>query len=184
MSYLEIILKNIKIKQMEEVFCNNFKFNTEDVISSHFFDSAENRDLEYQNVKSLKEYFQVPGSCNVYLKRVTVGMELENALILVACDKDYGEITITIEENQFEQYCNRRGKLQMLMEKLVGNCQRDMVDTIILGYEPAEDQDMKMLEISQNHIKMYNENIFRSPFAREIFNIAENMKTADWQKHY
>lgn len=57
MDYAEIILKNIKNIQIEDVFYDCVHFDIKDIISSHFFDNKKNKDMTYQEIKSLKEYF-------------------------------------------------------------------------------------------------------------------------------
>lgn len=45
------------------------------------------------------------------------------------------------------------------------------VGEIILGYEPAEDEDMKMIEISKDKITIFNESVFESSVATMVYGI-------------
>lgn len=161
MDYIEIILKDNINSQLEEILFNFVVFDVEDIISSHFFDKENNRDISYQEVKSLKEYFRVPNTCNIYLRKALIGIELEYVLIHIACDEKYGDITINFEEKQFKNYKIEELiiKWQNLLTVLQEIYEYGKTKEIILGYEPAYDKDMKMLEISQGQIKIYNKKI-------------------------
>lgn len=175
--YTEIILKNIKNIQIENVFYDCVCFDVKDIISSHFFDKKKNKDASYQDIESLKEYFCVPNTCIFYLKKAIIGIELENVLIHIACDEKYGDITITFEERQFEKYKNQEitDKLQRLLILLQRIYKGGKVEEIILGYEPADDTDMKILVISQNQIEVFNKNIIKFWLANAIYSVAKNL---------
>lgn len=46
---------------------------------------------------------------------------------------------------------------------------------IILGYEPADDTDMKILVISQKQIEVFNKNIIKFWLANAIYSVAKNL---------
>lgn len=178
MDYTEIILRNIKNAQIEDVFRECVVFDEKDIISSHFFNKEKNKDVSYYDVGSIKKYFCAPGICSLYLKKAMVGTELENVLIHIACDESYGDMTINVEEGQFWYYKNediasKIQKLLFLLQKIYKSCK---VEEIILGYEPADDVDMKILVIGQNQIKTYNENSFKSLLADAIYSAAKNIR--------
>lgn len=176
MNNVEIILRNIKKEHIEKVFFETLVFDVRSIISSYFYDSEKDVDMEYQNIRSLNQYFNIPGTGNIYLKKAVMGTELENVLILIACDEEYGDITVSFEEEQFENFSTEeiKSKLQnliILLLKVYGN---GNIEEITIGYEPADDDDMKVIEICQDKIKIFNENIFNSPMILTLYNIIKS----------
>lgn len=49
------------------------------------------------------------------------------------------------------------------------------VDAIILGYEPAQDEDMKILEIKKGQVMCFNEYIHQSPAAQVLYELAKEI---------
>ena len=49
------------------------------------------------------------------------------------------------------------------------------VDAIILGYEPAQDEDMKILEIKKGQVMCFNEHIHRSSAAQVLYELAKEI---------
>lgn len=159
MEHLEIILKDIKLEQLEKVFYEHIIFDKSDIISSHFF--VQGKDVEYQNIKSLKEYFKIPGTCNIYLKKAKIGIVLKNVLIIIACDGNCADVTINVSREDFKLYHNQKSELQLLLKLLVEISEDNEAKKIVLGYEPAEDEDMKILEVNGGLVKLFQENIGR-----------------------
>ena len=150
MNYLEIILKNVKKYYVDQIIGKYLQYNVSDVISSYF--------------------------CNIYLKKVQIGMELNEVLILVGYDGDNGDITLNFLEEQFRHMEKGRLKsnLCMFIQKLVELCKCCDIDQIILGYEPAEDDDMKIMEIRKEQITIFNEDIHRSEVIQVLYNIVND----------
>ena len=109
MEHIEIILKDVKLNQLKKIFYINIIFIFKNIISSHFFDKGQ--DVGYQNIKSLEEYFQIPSTCNIYLKKVKIGIELKNVLIIIACDDVYADVTISVNKEDLEEYCTQKNEL-------------------------------------------------------------------------
>lgn len=51
-----------------------------------------------KNTRNLQEYFRVPNTCNIYLKKALIGIELEDVLSYIACNEKYGDIIINFED--------------------------------------------------------------------------------------
>lgn len=65
MDYVEIVLKNININQIQDVLCKFLLFDEKDIISSHFYNHEKNKDASYQEIGNLKNYFYTPGTCSI-----------------------------------------------------------------------------------------------------------------------
>lgn len=171
MDYIEIVLINIDKKYLSKIIRNNFKFEINDIISSHFFDKKHNKDIEYQGINTLEDCFWDSGTGNLFLEKVKMGIELEKALILFNFDEEVGDITINLCESQFisNKSSNLYEKIEKLFQTLYELQKKYTIDKIVVGYEPVTDDDMKMAELYQGHIKIYNERIFKSPFAQSLY---------------
>lgn len=176
MNYLEIILKNVKKYYVDQIIGKYIQYNVSDVISSYFYDKNKQKNIEYSDIENLQTYFNESGTCNIYLKKVQIGMELNEVLILVGYDGDNGDITLSFLEEQFRHMEKSRLKsnLCMLIQKLVELCKCCDIDQIILGYEPAEDDDMKIMEIRKEQITIFNEDIHRSEVIQVLYNIVND----------
>lgn len=176
MNYLEIILKNVKKYYVDQIIGKYIQYNVSDVISSYFYDKNKQKNIEYSDIENLQTYFNESGTCNIYLKKVQIGMELNEVLILVGYDGDNGDITLNFLEEQFRHMEKGRLKsnLCMFIQKLVELCKCCDIDQIILGYEPAEDDDMKIMEIRKEQITIFNEDIHRSEVIQVLYNIVND----------
>lgn len=131
-------------------------FDKKDIISSHFF--GDGKDLEYQDIKSLKGYLHTPGTCNLYLKKAQLGIVLENVLIIIASDGVLADITVNFSGEHFGICEDQRSGSLSLLRSLVQISKRHELEKVVLGYEPAEDGDMKMLEVTQGQVRSSAQN--------------------------
>ena len=70
-----------------------------------------------------------------------------------------------------------KNDFRMLIQNMVEICKCCEIDEIILGYEPAEDADMKIMEIKQEQITNFNEDIHQSKVIQLLYQIVnENLK--------
>lgn len=128
-------------------------FDEADIISSYFFDKENNTNLTYAEIKSLGTYFNECGTCTLYLKKLQIGIELKDSLILISSDEKDAELTLHFPEKQFcdlEQNALKEN-LDRLISQLVQICKCCEIPNWIMGYEPAEDNDMKMIEWKERH---------------------------------
>jgi len=172
MDYIEIVMKNIVKKDIEELIFNCLHLEEKDIIRSHFFDKYQKKDLTYQEITSFSEYILTEGTCYFYLKKLRVGCSLKDVMMLLAIEKEYCDITIQVLASEFETYsiqeCQKKCKqLCLELEKIYS---LNMMKEIIIGYEPAEDDDMKLISLSENGLRFFNVN-YVSKFATSIFSI-------------
>jgi len=164
MNYLEIIFRNVKKVYLDRIVGGCIRFDMSDLISSHFFDQKNQKDIEYTDIKNLETYFSNTGIGNLYLKKIQIGMELRDVVILVNCDKEYGDITLSFLEEQFHHMEKQELKrsFRKLIQAIIGLCECCEISDSILGYEPAEDEDMKFMEIKQGQVMNFNEKVHQS----------------------
>lgn len=167
MEYIEIILEDIPKRNLDKIIREVLKIDTCNIISSHFFDNKNNKDIVYQDIDNLENYFCEPGTCNLFLDEVEIGIKLKKVIIIISCNEKVGDITINFSENQCENESTRRVKKLLLI--LFDAKKRYSINNIIIGYEPAIDDNMKMFEIYQDTFKICNEGILQSAFAQCLY---------------
>lgn len=91
-------------------------------------------------------------------------------MVLLAIEKEYCDITIQILANEFDdcsiQECQKKCRqLYLALEKIYS---LGIMEELVIGYEPAEDNDMKLVSFSGNGLRFSNEN-YVSKFATSIF---------------
>lgn len=172
MNYIEIIFENISKEHLDKIIGETLKFDVDFVISSHFFDEISNQDMEFKDIKSLLNYFKHSGTGNIFLEKAEIGIVLEKVLIIISCDEELGDITINFSEEQFIGYENTRlsNEIMKLIQILCKLSKSYSIDNIFIGYEPATDDDMKMIEFNRGSMKIYNQKIFQSSFAKTLYN--------------
>lgn len=158
---MEIVLENVQKEFLEEIIHVHFRFDISDIISSHFYNCAGEEVLQYQEISDWNAYFLNKGTSDLFLSKVNIGMELKNAVILINCDSPHADITINFEESQFCSMSTDEAKreFKMLLQKLIGLSETYKIDHIVIGYEPAVDHDMKMIELICGHLVTLNEDI-------------------------
>lgn len=170
MDYIEIVMKNIVKKDVENLIFNCLHLEEKDIIRSHFFDQNKKKDLIYQEITSFSEHILTVGTCYFYLKKLRVGCSLKNVMLLLAIEKKYCDLTIQVLASEFEVYsiqeCQK--KCRQLCLELERIYSLNTMEEIIIGYEPAEDDDMKLISFSENGLRVFNEN-YVSKFAASVF---------------
>lgn len=176
MDNIEIILKNIEINKFEYLTYLTKNIDIKDIISSHLYDSKNNRDIEYSSAIQLQEYVKHEGTCSIFLKSYKFGINLKSVLLLIVSDGRNVDVTIDFNDSQFmEDSINElKSKILKLLYFLENIYKGGTVEKIIIGYEPAEDDDMKIACIIQDEIKKYNENISQSKFATAFYKVIDD----------
>lgn len=150
---MEIILKNVKKSYLDQIVGRYIRLEKEDIISSCFFDKENDKNITYDEIKSLESYFHVCGTCTLYLKKLQVDIELKDVLIIISSDEKNAELTLNFPEKQFRDLEQNvlKENLHRLVLYLIQFCKCCEIHNWILGYEPAEDNDMKMIEWKESY---------------------------------
>lgn len=178
MNYIEIVLEDVEKNKLDKIIEEMIKFRICDIISSHFYDKKYNKDLTFHNIKSFQDYFNNPGTCMLFLEKIEFGITLKEVLITISCDRVLGDITFNFSEEQFYncKIAELKNGLQMLLKMLHKIQKTYPIGRILIGYEPASDNDMKMIEYSQDNIQIFNQGIFQSSFAQLLYNALKHFQ--------
>ena len=124
------------------------KIDEKNIISSHFWDSENQLDLSFQQVSNIDRYFTNGGNANIHFKYIILGCKIQDVLIVISNDGRTCDVTLNFCTNTVLCW----EKLFVKLWEIITNV---YVEMIIFGFEPAEDTDMKILEIQKEGFILY-----------------------------
>lgn len=148
MENLEIVFKNIIANEMSHFLLKVLNIDEKNIISSHFWDSENCLDLSFQQVSNIDRYFTNGGNANIYFRYIILESKIEDVLVVISNDGRTCDVTLNFCTNPNLYW----EKLFVKLWEIVTNV---CVEMIILGFEPAEDTDMKILEIQKESFILY-----------------------------
>lgn len=159
MENLEIVFKNVFAIEMSHFLLNVLNIDEKNIISSHFWDSENNLDLSFQQVSNIDNYFTNGGNANIYFRYIILGCKIQDVLVIINNDGRTCDVTLNFCTNPDLFW----EKLFVQLCEIITNVG---VEMIILGFEPAEDADMKILEMKKESFILYetywDDNLFVS----------------------
>lgn len=172
MEYMEMIFQHVPWGEVGRLVREELRPRPVQVLSSRFYDPKTGKELEYEDA-DWDACISHRGTGHIFLKALDVGMTLERALILVSRDGKWGEVTVHVEQTQFSR--RKRGKLRELLLRLEEIRRRRDAGRVLLGYEPAEDRDMTILELAEGELILFEENRFLAPEAALLRRVGEEL---------
>lgn len=171
MNNLEIVIENIKRNELDTIIFKEFSFDKKKIISSHFYDEVNERDIELETILSLEEFFVVPGTGNIYMSEVEMGICIRNVMTVISFDKILGDIVLNFEENEFFKENMVNQDCVLLIKKLQSIINKYDIGSIIIGYEPALDEDMQLVSFTKQGIKIseYNFPLIMNDFKKLVY---------------
>lgn len=179
MENIEIIIRNVEPSKIEELLKNYITFEERDIISSHFFDQSSNTDLTYHEIDDLNQYCRTRCSADIFLKRISIDIDLKETIILLCCDGDTCDIVLNFSENQFDgqPFDKMVQDFIKLFQRLLAICKNGCGNVVTIGYEPANDDDTKIVEIIGNQIKPFNNPSWETLFAKALLTSVQSIPT-------
>ncbi len=148
MENLEIVFKHILVTEMSYFLLEVLKIDEKNIISSHFWDSEKELDLSFQKISNIDRYFANGGNANIYFRYILLGSKILDVLVIINNDSRTCDVTLNFSSNKNLSWEKLFIKLWEIARSIVAK-------GIILGFEPAEDADMKILEIQKTTIILY-----------------------------
>ncbi|MFR3730090.1 hypothetical protein [Lacrimispora sp.] len=168
MEYLEIVLADINKQYIDSILRQELKITTDSVISSHFFDKLENTDKEYGDVSNLASYFSTPNTANIFVKKLTLGENITNVMVVMSFDADLGDIILNFCEHDFITKDTNilKFKVISLVNRLIEIQHEYEIKSIRLGYESVIDDENVVLNITNGEVVVFNK--FKGQLSRVI----------------
>lgn len=160
MENLEIILTDFNKRKINKLIYEELKLSTLKLKSSHFYDNISEKDLDFSQVKNIEEILSPKGTGNIFLEELQLGISLKNVVIVFSFDEQYGDIVFNFPENEIlkdERHDNKL-RLKKLVHFLVNLKKNYDIPKVIIGYEPATDEDTLLIEIN-NKVTNYDKEI-------------------------
>ncbi|MFZ7945032.1 MULTISPECIES: hypothetical protein [Bacillaceae] len=152
MENLEIIFTDFNKREIDKLIYDELKLSTLKQKSSHFYDNISEKDLDFSQVKNIEEILSPKGTGNILLEELQLGILLKNVVIVFSFDEQYGDIVFNFPEKEILKDGRNDNKLRLkkLVHFLVNLKKNYDIPKIIIGYEPATDEDTMLIEINNN----------------------------------
>ena len=152
----EIIFNNFKRINIDNLIYEYFKISNIVIVNSHFYDEEADRDLEFSDIKSISEYFIKSRNACFSIKTLELGILLSDVVILINSDNENGEIVINFPVDTL--FSGIKKEVGNKCEKIL-NCIREIkekynFETLIMGFEPATDDDMCLVKTDTINLKL------------------------------
>ncbi|PFX40515.1 hypothetical protein COL32_20400 [Bacillus pseudomycoides] len=160
MENLEIILTDFNKRKIDKLIYGELKLSTLKLKPSHFYNNISEKDLDFSQVKNIKEILSPKGTGNIFLEELKLGISLKNVVIAFSFDEQYGDIVFNFPENEIlkDERNDNKLRLKKLVHFLVDLKKNYDIPKIIIGYEPATDEDTLLIEIN-NIVTNYDKKI-------------------------
>lgn len=156
MENLEIVLLDFKKEELETLIHEELKLSTLNIKSSHFYDLNLGKDIEFSQVKNMKEVLSPKGTGNIVLEQLQLGITLKNVVIVFSFDEEYGDIVFNFPESEI--FVGDKKEIKLRFEQLVNYLVKLKIEydisKVIIGYEPADDEDTMLMELSDNALNL------------------------------
>lgn len=171
MNNLEIIIENVKSNDLDRIIFGELCFDKQKIISSHFYDEHNKRDIEFEMLESLEEFYSKPGTGNIYISEVKLGLCIHDVMTVISFDKVLGDIVINFEDSELIKDSITSNDCVQFVNKFQSIISKYDIGSIIIGYEPASDNDMKLITFTKQGIKMHEDNfpLIWSDFKKNVF---------------
>ena len=160
MENIEIILTDFNKREIDKLIYNELKLSTLKLRTSHFYDNISEKDLDFFQVNSIEKILSPKGTGNILLEELQLGISLKNVLIVFSFDEQYGDIVFNFPENEIlkEEKNDNKERLKKLVLFLADLKRNYDIPKIIIGYEPATDEDTFLIDIN-NSVTDYDKDI-------------------------
>ncbi|ATO37715.1 hypothetical protein GTID1_11240 [Geobacillus thermodenitrificans] len=148
MENVEIILSDFKKEKLEALIYEKLQLTKLRIQSSHFYDPNLQRDIEFSEVKNIKELLSPKGTGHVVLEQLPLGISLKNVVIVFSFDEEYGDIVFNFPKSELFVADKNEVKLKFakLVDYLMNLKMKYDISKGIIGYEPAYDEDTMLIE--------------------------------------
>lgn len=144
---VEIILELTDQEKLGNLFSKVVTFRPDYVMDSHFYDDKNDCDVEYGEIDDFCSFALANRSTSsLFLNSVDCGFEMRKVVILISHDAHSVEVSLTVEKCDFSPSLDES---IALIRHLLFSISSGIVDNVIIGYDPAKDDDMEIITLSK-----------------------------------
>ncbi|WP_257129083.1 hypothetical protein [Bacillus pseudomycoides] len=116
--------------------------------------------MDFSEVKNIEEILSPKGTGNIFLEELKLGILLKNIVMVLSFDEQYGDIVFNFPENEVFKDEKNDNKLRwkQLVHFLIDFKKSYDIPKVLIGYEPATDEDTLLIEIN-NTVTNYDKEI-------------------------
>lgn len=154
MENIEIILIDFSKEKIDKLIYEELKLPVLKEKSSYFYDNSLAMDLNFSQVKSIKEVLSPKGTGNIFLEELKIGISLKDILVIMSFDENYGDVVFSFPENEVltDEKSESKFRLKSLIDFLINLKEDYDIPKVIIGYEPATDEDTLLIEIRDEEV--------------------------------
>lgn len=148
MDDIEIVFNLFDSSKINSFFEDVLTFKCGNIINAHFYDDLQMRDVTYDEIDDLCGFFSknvTPSS--MFLDSINCGIEIHKVVICIVQGFNGVEISLNIKKCDFRLSLN---ECMNFVRHLYNSILSGTVNQITFGYEPAKDDDMRILAMTVN----------------------------------
>src|SRR5699024_10164168 len=128
-----------------------FNLLNKKIVSSHFYESM-GTDVSFSEVKDIKQILSPSATGNLVLNELQLGVPDIDIVLVLSFDEKVGDIVLNFPE-QFlypTKQTHDKGNLKEVANYLMKLQSTYSMSKAIIGYEPATDEDSRLIEITDD----------------------------------
>src|SRR5699024_5482796 len=147
---IEIILYDFDKSNLPNLIYKEFNLLNKKIVSSHFYDSVLGKDVSFSEVKDIKQIFSPRGTGNLVLNELELGVPVEDIVLVLSFEEKVGDIVLNFPEHFLftTKQTHDKANLKEFANYLMKLQSTYYMSKAIIGYEPATDEDSRLIEIT------------------------------------
>lgn len=156
MDNFEIILKDFPKKNLDKFVDEELLKYKKMIRYSNFFDNKSNTNLTIEKILSLSGILDPIGSGIISFSALKFGVFLGSAVIMFSFDELVGDIEINFEEDSVfvGEKIEVVNRCEKIIKKALELKKKYSVPVVLMGFEPAEDEDTCLLKLDNDDINL------------------------------
>lgn len=149
---IEIILFDFEKIDLPNLIYKEFNLLNKKIVSSHFYDSVLGKDVSFSEVKDIKQILSSRGTGNLVLNELELGVPVEDIVLVLSFDEKVGDIVLNFPEHFLfpTKQTHDKANLKEVANYLMKLQSTYSMSKAIIGYEPATDEDSRLIEITDD----------------------------------
>lgn len=165
MEYIELLLQNIKKRQMIK-FLDLIYYDLKNIRESHYYNRLETGNDKISN-ETIKKLISNNSNINIMFQNLIIcNIKLKNVLMLITMENEAGDILFSFASDDFFDIDDKY--IIKLLENFRNLSIIDGIENVLLGYEPVEDIDMQIIKFIDGSIIKCNPINMKSDIEKKL----------------